>query len=181
MRLRDDEGLPWRGIGGTWNPAMTALDSYRQSAPSACTELILSIRNRSSHESPLTAPQSSSRDTGHFKILPAFPIGGLPARLPLPTLPVRALPSFSPFQRKHIGAEPPKNLALVCQPESRQPDVCRLPAARARAAFSDLRSAICRLTCSSLPPSRRLRKNLNPRNRKIRHPRTGRTRKTRNP
>lgn len=40
VRLRDAEGLSWRAIGQKLNiPAMTALDSYRQSAP--CTETVV--------------------------------------------------------------------------------------------------------------------------------------------
>jgi DNA invertase Pin-like site-specific DNA recombinase len=40
VRLRDEEGLSWRAIGRKLDiPAMTALDSYRQSAP--CTETVL--------------------------------------------------------------------------------------------------------------------------------------------
>ena len=39
VRLRDEEGLSWRAIGTKLGiPAMTALDSYRQSAPATCTE-----------------------------------------------------------------------------------------------------------------------------------------------
>jgi putative DNA-invertase from lambdoid prophage Rac len=39
VRLRDQEGLSWRGIGTKLGiPAMTALDSYRQSA---CTETVV--------------------------------------------------------------------------------------------------------------------------------------------
>src|ERR1017187_7350727 len=39
VRLRDEEGLSWRAIGKTLGiPAMTALDSYRTSAP--CTETV---------------------------------------------------------------------------------------------------------------------------------------------
>lgn len=42
VRLRDQEGLSWRAIGKTLGiPAMTALDSYRQSPPMACTETIV--------------------------------------------------------------------------------------------------------------------------------------------
>ena len=38
VRLRDEEGLSWRAIGKQLGiPAMTALDSYRQSA---CTETV---------------------------------------------------------------------------------------------------------------------------------------------
>ena len=40
VRLRDQEGLSWRAIGKKLGiPAMTAVDSYRQSAP--CTETVL--------------------------------------------------------------------------------------------------------------------------------------------
>jgi putative DNA-invertase from lambdoid prophage Rac len=40
VRLRDVEGLSWRAIGEKLSiPAMTALDSYRQSAP--CTETVV--------------------------------------------------------------------------------------------------------------------------------------------
>ena len=39
VRLRDEEGLSWRAIGKKLGiPAMTALDSYRQSA---CTETVV--------------------------------------------------------------------------------------------------------------------------------------------
>lgn len=39
VRLREQEGLSWRAIGTKLGiPAMTALDSYRQSAP--CTETV---------------------------------------------------------------------------------------------------------------------------------------------
>lgn len=39
VRLRDQESLSWRAIGKKLGiPAMTALDSYRQSAPATCTE-----------------------------------------------------------------------------------------------------------------------------------------------
>jgi len=39
VRLRDVEGLSWRAIGKKIGiPAMTALDSYHQSAPPTCTE-----------------------------------------------------------------------------------------------------------------------------------------------
>lgn len=41
VRLRDQEGLSWRAIGKRLGiPAMTALDSYRQSAPPPCTETV---------------------------------------------------------------------------------------------------------------------------------------------
>jgi len=41
VRLRDQEGLSWRAIGKKLGiPAMTALDSYRQSAPANCTETV---------------------------------------------------------------------------------------------------------------------------------------------
>ncbi len=41
VRLRDNEGLSWRAIGKKLGiPAMTALDSYRQSAPATCTETV---------------------------------------------------------------------------------------------------------------------------------------------
>ena len=41
VRLRDVEGLSWRAIGKKLGiPAMTALDSYRQSAPATCTETV---------------------------------------------------------------------------------------------------------------------------------------------
>ncbi len=41
VRLRDEEGLSWRGIGKKLGiPAMTALDSYRQSVPATCTETV---------------------------------------------------------------------------------------------------------------------------------------------
>jgi hypothetical protein len=41
VRLREQEGLSWRAIGNKLGiPAMTALDSYRQSAPAACTETV---------------------------------------------------------------------------------------------------------------------------------------------
>jgi DNA invertase Pin-like site-specific DNA recombinase len=41
VRLRDQEGLSWRAIGKKLDiPAMTALDSYRNSAPAACTETV---------------------------------------------------------------------------------------------------------------------------------------------
>ena len=40
VRLRDEEGLSWRAIGRKLDiPAMTALDSYRSSAP--CTEIVV--------------------------------------------------------------------------------------------------------------------------------------------
>jgi DNA invertase Pin-like site-specific DNA recombinase len=40
VRLRDVEGLSWRAIGKQLGiPAMTAVDSYRQSAP--CTETVV--------------------------------------------------------------------------------------------------------------------------------------------
>lgn len=40
-RLRDEEGLSWRAIGRELDIApMTALDSYRQSAPVTCTETV---------------------------------------------------------------------------------------------------------------------------------------------
>jgi putative DNA-invertase from lambdoid prophage Rac len=43
QRLRDQEGLSWRAIGTKLGiPAMTALDSYRQSPPPACTETVIS-------------------------------------------------------------------------------------------------------------------------------------------
>lgn len=46
-RLRDQEGLSWRAIGKKLEiPAMTALDSYRQSAP--CTETALDNKPESS-------------------------------------------------------------------------------------------------------------------------------------
>jgi DNA invertase Pin-like site-specific DNA recombinase len=39
VRLRDQEGLSWRAIGKILGiPAMTAVDSYRQSVP--CTETV---------------------------------------------------------------------------------------------------------------------------------------------
>jgi DNA invertase Pin-like site-specific DNA recombinase len=42
VRLRDQESLSWRAIGKKLGiPAMTALDSYRQSAPAACTETVV--------------------------------------------------------------------------------------------------------------------------------------------
>jgi len=42
VRLRDEEGLSWRAIGAKLGiPAMTALDSYRQSAPASCTETVV--------------------------------------------------------------------------------------------------------------------------------------------
>src|SRR5215469_10517599 len=42
QRLRDQEGLSWRAIGQKLNvPAMTALDSYRQSVSATCTETVL--------------------------------------------------------------------------------------------------------------------------------------------
>jgi len=42
VRLRDIEGLSWRAIGKKLGiPAMTALDSYRQSAPATCTETVV--------------------------------------------------------------------------------------------------------------------------------------------
>jgi DNA invertase Pin-like site-specific DNA recombinase len=42
VRLRDVEGLSWRAIGKKLGiPAMTALDSYRQSAPASCTETVV--------------------------------------------------------------------------------------------------------------------------------------------
>ena len=41
VRLRDEEGLSWRAIGTKLGiPAMTALDSYRQTAPATCTETV---------------------------------------------------------------------------------------------------------------------------------------------
>src|ERR1043165_7625709 len=41
VRLRDQEGLSWRAIGAKLGiPAMTALDSYRQSGPIGCTETV---------------------------------------------------------------------------------------------------------------------------------------------
>jgi DNA invertase Pin-like site-specific DNA recombinase len=41
VRLRDQEGLSWRAIGAKLEiPAMTALDSYRQS-PGDCTETVV--------------------------------------------------------------------------------------------------------------------------------------------
>jgi putative DNA-invertase from lambdoid prophage Rac len=41
VRLRDQESLSWRVIGKNLGiPAMTALDSYRQSAPAPCTETV---------------------------------------------------------------------------------------------------------------------------------------------
>lgn len=41
IRLRDEESLSWRAIGTKLGiPAMTALDSYRQSPPSTCTETV---------------------------------------------------------------------------------------------------------------------------------------------
>ena len=49
--------------------------------------------------------------------------------------PVRALRVFSPFQRKHLGAEPPKTSPPVCHLEIRQRDVRRPPLAHAHAAF----------------------------------------------
>jgi len=43
VRLRDEEGLSWRAIGTKLGiPAMTALDSYRRSAPATCTETVVS-------------------------------------------------------------------------------------------------------------------------------------------
>jgi DNA invertase Pin-like site-specific DNA recombinase len=42
VRLRDVENLSWRAIGKELGiPAMTALDSYRQSAPATCTETVV--------------------------------------------------------------------------------------------------------------------------------------------
>jgi DNA invertase Pin-like site-specific DNA recombinase len=42
VRLRDEDGLSWRAIGKKLGiPAMTALDSYRQSAPATCTETVV--------------------------------------------------------------------------------------------------------------------------------------------
>jgi hypothetical protein len=39
----DEEGLSWRAIGTKLGiPAMTALDSYRRSAPATCTETVVS-------------------------------------------------------------------------------------------------------------------------------------------
>jgi putative DNA-invertase from lambdoid prophage Rac len=41
VRLRDREGLSWRAIGKQLGiPAMTALDSYKTSPPSPCTETV---------------------------------------------------------------------------------------------------------------------------------------------
>lgn len=41
-RLRDEEGLSWRAIGKKLGiPPMTALDSYRQTAPATCTETVV--------------------------------------------------------------------------------------------------------------------------------------------
>ena len=41
VRLRDEDGLSWRAIGKKIGiPAMTALDSYRQTAPATCTETV---------------------------------------------------------------------------------------------------------------------------------------------
>ncbi|MGJ5813690.1 recombinase family protein [Paludibaculum fermentans] len=41
VRLRDQESLSWRAIGKKLGiPAMTALDSYRQTAPATCTETV---------------------------------------------------------------------------------------------------------------------------------------------
>jgi DNA invertase Pin-like site-specific DNA recombinase len=47
VRLRDEEGLSWRAIGKKLGiPAMTALDSYRQSEP--CTETVAADKPDSS-------------------------------------------------------------------------------------------------------------------------------------
>ena len=49
VRLREEEGLSWRAIGKKLGiPAMTALDSYRQSPPASCTETVLSEKPVSS-------------------------------------------------------------------------------------------------------------------------------------
>src|SRR5215831_5888267 len=55
VRLRDQEGVSWRAIGKKLGiPAMTALDSYRQSAPAACTETVPS-------EQPISATKRKKK------------------------------------------------------------------------------------------------------------------------
>src|SRR5215831_19095516 len=55
VRLRDEGGLSWRAIGKKLGiPAMTALDSYRQSAPAACTETVPS-------EQPISATKRKKK------------------------------------------------------------------------------------------------------------------------
>lgn len=59
VRLRDEQGLSWRAIGAKLGiPAMTALDSYRQSAPATCTESVYTAKAVSGGKRKKAVPQS---------------------------------------------------------------------------------------------------------------------------
>ena len=101
VRLRDEGGLSWRAIGTKLGiPAMTALDSYR----TGCTETV-----------PAEVAVCSDKRNKKSVAAQPYETNTLPSETASPA-PVQPLRPFSPFQYKHIRAEPPKNLAAACHP-----------------------------------------------------------------